>query len=544
MGISFEDGKYETNHNYMRSLWALLILMMVCSFVAQRRWASIFNNELLCALLKLPGYEKLNVVKRAQETKPYEKLNNLTSEQVNKLILKQDMKGKQDRASINMKEQKQHQLELVGLSKRKNQLLNVIEVLTGAENEHNHTLDYYPNQLIYLLMARKTAAYRMSNLRLRRKMISYSIWSFSLTLMQYILPWAFIGDKYKLYGFNYFKIWLKYTLRQLMKPRSTINSIDYELSSQIFPTSVACEYQQYGLQAPESATIQCTVSINEICSKLFMIIWWFVAINIIIELYSLACVAFCSINFATIRWCLSRNRWPQARQEAKRIATFRYRHATLLQEQLKDYNLNNLNNSTAQVKQAVGADKLEEKSSTDESTKKANQKVNTSNHEKKISEAEAEKCSSNRCLGSKNWYLGCCIDMGSFLSGQARKCARKMCSNSFCSSLTRQKWKTVKDEDGYREVEEDPNIYFLLYLLHLRLNNSNKKMERIIKMTNSALDRYLENLEELCNLNSRKENSTLNESQENVEKSLRKVIDDEEGESDASVDTIIDVVVS
>lgn len=507
--------------------------MVVCSFIAQRKWASIFNNDILRALLKLPGHENMSLVKKAQQVNPYGFLIYKLRESNNNT--EQSRQHEKENLNCNLRNNDSNnrlQIELTPLSaKSKSNHSEIVDLLTGNENEHSHTLDYYPNQLIYLLLARQTAAYKVSCLKLQRKLIFYSIWSLSLTSMQYIIPLSFIGEKYKLYGWNFFRLWLKTTIRQLRNPRLNINSINYELSSSIFPTSVICDYKQFGLQGNESVKVQCTVSINEICSKLFVVIWWFVVINIIIEFYSLLCVLICSLNFGTIRWCTSRNKWPKARLEAKKLATFRYRHAVLFnnhqrvkqqsveaittttnQRDSKDEMKNSMSNKQSiyvQIDPTISSGNLKGKdhnnlnellSLTENNNKQEadvcyEQKVELSEKERKIREAECEKSfsSSNNCLDSKKWYLWCPRDIGVYLLCKGKKCGKRVKNSTKLKKSTTQ----LEDEEGYEENEEDPNIYYLFYLLYLRLNKSSKKVERIIRMSSNALEKYLRNLDKL-----------------------------------------------
>lgn len=574
VGMSFEDGKYEINHNYMHSLWAVLILMATCSFIAQKRWSSIFNNDILRALLKLPGHENLSVVKKAQNLAPFEIISKFSPK--NESSEKETFKHDDNYL-------KQLPVELVDLSKV-NDFSESIDILTGYENEHNHTLDYYPNQLIYLLLPRQTVAYKMSGLKLRRDLIVYSIWSFSLTLMQFLLPLVFIGKNYKYYGLDFSKAWLKYTLKQLKNPRSNVNSINYQLSSQIFPISVRCPYRQFGLQGAESVYIQCTVPINEICGKLFVVIWWFIIVNIFIEIYSMLCILIGSINFGTIKWCIGRRSWPKAQREAKKLATFRYRHAASVKNQkaafLKltsaetkqdsDEHLLSKKHSTLVQMEAVTNNRMNNSTKTKTTTttntdnkkdKRKNNNIELSEAERKIHEAQAEKdqTTSSSCLSSKKWYYWCFKDIGLYLSNKGRRiCGKKMPFSKKDSSAQRTKWRTtLEDKGGCKEIREDSNIYYLLYLLYMRLNRSKKKIERIIRMSSSALEKYLRNLDEYMleerrmvkDSDTREDNGKEDEEEEGggekkrVKKLIRDTDDDEEEDksSGSSVTTMVNV---
>jgi len=441
-----KNGHYELiSHNYMRSLWALLILMAICSFVAQRRWAAIFNNDSLRAILKLPGSEDMALVKRTQEARPYEILMQL---------------GGAKRPS-------QKTCSQVGLIS----CIETIEILIGDENMHSRTLDYHPNQLIYLLLSSRTSAYRLSGLKLKRQIILYSIYSFLLTSAQFLLPLFFIGDKYALYGFNFLKAWLNYATNSLLQSSgSNINSVDYELSARIWPTMTQCKYMQYGLQGHEYATVQCTVPINEICAKLFVVIWWFVVINIIIELASLCSILACSISFTTTKWTFGRRFWPRVRKQAETIVSFRYRNALLRRRLYNDPvgEASCLGEESGARLAAVGEEDIK--------------RAKLSEREKKKLEAEEGRFSAEASLDSKKWYLWCTRDLGMVLACQCRKLANKGRRGR------------IEVEDGFKEYKEDSNILFLLYLLYLRTGCSRKRTETIIRMTGNALANYLEAL--------------------------------------------------
>lgn len=256
----------------MRSIWAVLIMMAICSYIAQRQWSAIFNNDILVALLKLPGYEELSLVKKAQEVRCYELLTKLEREGIKK-------------------------------AKESHSLYEIIKLIDGQDNECNHLLDYYPNQLLYTLLSGK----QLTNLKF--KLIKYSLVSTILTLLQFLLPLHFIGMEYLLYGWNYLVAWCQYTIKQLKNEDShkELNSVDYALSGRIFPLITQCEYRQFGLIGEESFVVRCMVPINEISGKIYAVLWWFICINIVIELYFLLQSLLCLHHKIAKFWFLPRS---------------------------------------------------------------------------------------------------------------------------------------------------------------------------------------------------------------------------------------------
>lgn len=441
MHFQFNDGRYELiNHNYMRSIWMLLILMAICSYFAQTIWSSVFNNDTMRALLALPGHAELSLVKRAQEAKAYETLMKIPA-------ISNGLVGKR-------------RADTVADLFEGSQLFCPMDMSADDKSTLSQAFDYYPNQLIYLLTAARASAYRMSGLRLRRKLIIYSLCSYFLTSMQFILPWFFIGDKYMLYGIHYLRAWFHHAGNQVVKSlganrgyhRKQVrqpNSFDYEISSRIWPTLTQCEFKKFGFLSVETITVQCIVSINEICAKLFAVIWWFIAINIVIEILALMSILICSFSSKALKGTFGRRFWPHSRKEAEAIATFRYQMARKLEHR-----------SSA----PVGLGEL-------------------SDREKKQLEAERNNASKAYArdnnledgvpLGSKKWYLWCSRDIGLLLTGRSR----------------------TNGAHRHEQASEDPNVYYLLYLLYLRLGRSRRKTERVVAMTGAALRRYLESLD-------------------------------------------------
>lgn len=436
----------------MRSLWALLILLSICSYFAQRKWASLFDNDVLQALLQLPGYKDSRLVRAADSARPYEML----------ALLSSDLE-----VELNDKMMDPKVVELP----RNEQVSHKIDIVDNYVNVYDHKLDYYPNQLTYLLLTKNAAAYKLSCLKLRRKLIIYSIYSTYFTLMQFILPLIFIGSEYLSYGWKFFVAFIKYILKLLTSNKPILdNSIDYELSSSIFPISTQCEYQQYGMAGEiEKVTVQCTVAINEICGKLFVAIWWFVVINIIIEFWSLFTLLVCSINFSTIRWTFGLRYWPHARKQADLIASFRYRRSVLLNNKNKFKTIRPISAGNKQINQTNGH------LATDKS-------VDLSDHEKKRLEAEGDNSPRSRTGSmSKRWYHWCMQDVCMPVAGAT---IRFICC---CTNRRRQFLE--------REAEKDINVYYILYLIYLRLGKSKSRIEEVIKMTSGVLCTYLDDLQ-------------------------------------------------
>lgn len=416
----------------MRSLWALLILLSLCSYFAQRKWASIFDNDVLQALLQLPGWDESKLVKAADSAKPYEMLSLLSSN------LDQELETDNDQ---------------VALLPRNKRLSYKMDLVDQHANIYDHKLDYYPNQLTYLLLTKNAAAYKLSCLKLRRKLIIYSMCSTCLTLMQFVLPLLFIGGEYVSYGWRFLVSFMSYIWKLLSSNVPILeNSIDYELSSSIFPTLTQCEYQHYGMAGEiERVIVTCTVSINEICGKLFVAIWWFVVINIMIEICSMFMVIVCSVNSSTIRWTYGMRYWPGTREEADTIATFRCRRSEMIRrhrELLPTHRppINAIQNG----------------------------------HEKKRIEAE-KTMEASGCEQSKRWYE---MGLQDCLLSLFKTITKIICC---CTDRRRQ---SLEEEAG-----KDINIYYLLYLIYLRLGKSKSRVEEVIRMTATVLNTYLDDLQ-------------------------------------------------
>lgn len=589
MGIHFKlnEGKYEVvNHNYMRSLWALLILMAICSYLAQRKWANIFTTDTLRALLQLPGSEELPLVRKAQELRAHEELMKLAS--VNQTITRNNNNNARSVAGDYQSHQRGTNFIEGSTSKQlifrdafgdQGQLfVHKIDILVGDDNDHNHALDYYPNQLIYLLLMRKTSAYKLANLRLRRKLLAYSAWSLFLSSMQFVLPWCFIGRKYTLYGWNFARLAFHHILDQLSQSSvpalatssssssstqpQQVNSFDYELTSSIWPTSTQCEYKQFGLQGLERVVVQCTVPINEICGKLFAVIWWVVAINIAIELWCFAVLLLCSLNSSTIQASFGRRFWPGARAQAKIINTFRYRHASLLArveaeaverrilalEAAADFQqLDDQHHHLPLTAATNGHNRQEETRLAEAAAQITRQVTNaghnvqqrhhraasgrtpisgrragaTSERERKQFEAARERPGldslslSNNSLASKKWYLWCPRDLGCFLADKGKRLSSRKqrgatidddelnssSADGYLSAIGGDAFGEKRGSSGWQreqqhENKHDPDLYYLLYFLYLRLDCSRKKVEQVIQMTSEALSCYLNRLEQ------------------------------------------------
>lgn len=452
----------------MRSLWALLILLAVCSFLAQKNWASLFDNDVLQALLQLAGSSESRLVRAADNARAYEMLSELSSNLNEELDSKMVKDPKYSKMTRNEK-----------VSRR-------IDIVDNYVNIYDHKLDYYPNQLTYLMLTKNPAAYNLSWLKLRRRLILHSIKSTFFTLLQFILPLVFIGNEYFLYGWHYLCATVAYLIKVSSGKHVTDNSIDYELSSNIFPTSTQCEYQQYGMAgSTEKITIQCTVAINEICSKLFVVIWWFVVINLIIELYSLLTMVICSLNLNMISWSFGLRFWPNARKDADLLAAFRYKRQVLINrcEQRKKFKA--MPKITAQMHTMSDSKISDDSGQATGDSLEERERIKRLEAEGRVqSPSDVKECSDSEDRSSKQWYLWCTRDVCMSVTDP---CVKLIC----CLSDKRRKHLE-------QEPFKDMNVYYLLYLVYLRLGNSKSKVEEVIKMTARALNNYLEDLSAYC----------------------------------------------
>lgn len=473
----------------MRSLWTLLILMAACSFVAQRKWRALFQKDTFKALLKLPGYSDLSIVKAAQKAQPYNTLLNIESAENPEAQISSPGSESTDSQVHYAKftiATKQNELTSKVIKAQQKLLgfnANIVDCV-GEQNEYNHQLDYYSNQLIYILLGNRMS--QLSDLNLRSKLIMYSILSTTMTAMQFVLPWLFIGEAYIWYGWEYLKVLLRYISEQIQlvsasdshaesrahwnaivdgKPlmsqsSANPNSIDYEISVRIWPTSTKCRYIHYGLQGLEQTTVQCAVPINEICAKLFAVIWWFVAINIAIEVASLIGLVLSSINKDTIRSSFGRRFWSDCMEQIDEIAAFKFRHMRLLQN----------GNDQSELKYPP-----------------VTQTTPTGTFERKRIEVEQDR------LADTYWTRH---------SSKKSKGFRQNIRELSPIFIGRTKAQNNFDLRARADSEAcwsdlhciDSTVYYVFYLLYLRLNKNKKDVQQVIQMTSTALNIYLTHL--------------------------------------------------
>lgn len=449
----------------MRSYWPLLILLAACSHLAQKSWAALFENEMLRALLQLAGSGELRQVRAAESAKPYEMLSALSSD-LNSELEKRTAEGPDG-----------------GPLSRNERMLRRLELVDEHVNIYDQTLEYYPNQLTYLLLTKNTASYRLSCLKLRRKLILMAFVSSFFSLAQFLLPLVFLGNEYSLYGWRYLRATLNYLAKQLTgsKEAGLDNSIDYELSSHLFPINAQCKVRQNGMTgALEEINTQCTIAINEICAKLFAVIWWMVVVSGILELWSLLMVVLCSLSFKTISYTFSLRFWPRVRQQADLIATFRHQRSVLMDRVRLMRRLRRLGGAHEPARQVAGA-KKQERTAPAPPTGFLDEQIRA---KKKLESGwfgqEDGTDSSARSLGK----MLCLKDARAALKGGVDLL---VC----CQADKRRRHLEV-------EAEKDINVYYLLYLVYLRLGNSKSRVEEVIRMTACALRNYLAELEALC----------------------------------------------
>lgn len=426
MQFNLDGQRNETiQHSYLRSIWALLVILAACSFVAQRSWSSIFDNETLRAILKLPGYEELSLVMKVQELSP---CNTLRSSK---------------------KAGKTAESNLLAIARED---LLIEEDLMGEANEYNHMLDHYSDQLTYLLLPTRTSAYKLAGINLRARLLRHTVISFCLTGAQFIIPRLSIGPGYTLYGWHYLGALLGYSFGQLAGSGENVNSIDYDISGRLWPVETQCEYKQFGLQGVERHTVICTSPMNEISGKIFALIWWLVLLNIAFELYTLCWTLASSLDFRTARYLLGRRCWPHARSGADYLASFRYLRASRRQHAVKPATKLGQSGQLARAASAI--------------------ELNTDDR-KRIKAEEAR---------------------GLVLGSSPDQAQRVVVPKRWCRGLLVAASKTAPDSDGFCELKEDVNLYFLLYLIYLRLESSSRKIEHVITVTQQALEAHIERM--------------------------------------------------
>ena len=457
----------------------LILLIGLCSYFPQRKWANLFKNDTLQAVLRLPGFEESRLVRAAEQARPYEMLSRM----------KRDLGSE-----LAWLELEQRAASPLSSSERVSRKIAMVD---NHSDIYNHQLDYYPNQLIYLLLTTNTKAYRLAELKLRSGLIFYSLGSAGATVAQFLLPVAFVGAEYELYGWNYLGVLGKY-LGQLLvarAPLSHVNTIDYDLSSRIFPTLTQCMRRSNAITGNEDVVVvNCYVGANEICAKLFALIWWLVVVNIVLELWSLLMISFSGLHFELTSCLFGFRYWPAARDQAYAIATFRHRRAALardlrraaeLRDQLaKSSRANNLLECQI-ARSPLGKLELNKLGAHEakhlEAGLKHKAKLSKYSHDEQEEEEEDDDDSLRHGDSAKTLVWLCLTGLGSALKRPLE---------------TIVDWLTLKRRRKFgREPSKDINIFYLLYLLYLRLGSSRSKVEEVIWMTSVALENYLVDLE-------------------------------------------------
>lgn len=461
VGIHFRlnDGRYEViTHNYMQSLWLLLLLMSLCSVIARRYYWSIFQRDSLVALLKLPGYHELPLVKCVQNSPPYTTLLRMRNQQQKKhgSRLTGGFKGEEKQIHETF-DARQQLLSIISIEEPLNETI----IKMSEENEHNITLDYYVNQLLYFLLAIRPAAYKISGLKLKSRLIKYHFVSVILSSIQFVLPRLFIGKKYNLYGWHFSEAWWDYIHKHILNSdnSSEPNQVTYDISAQIWPTSVMCQYEQFGYVQMERVTVQCTVGINEICAKFFAVIWWVIILSLLVEVYSFLIIIMSSLSYDITRNIFGYRYWPKVMDEVDNIATFRWQNNILI----------------SQLKNCI-----------------TNSQSSTNTSSDMINEADRKHLEAREEYNS-GFSSASCLSFISCLLPQ-----HDHSELDFMSSEHHfvRKTKSLPDENGFKETQHDSNMLFLLYLLCHRLRCSSKKTQLIIRATNRALLIYLDTLKE------------------------------------------------
>lgn len=481
----------------MRSLWTLLILMAICSFVAQRKWRALFESDIYKALLQLPGNSDLIIVKAAQKAQPYNALARIEDDQKSKTQLSSagsDSTGRQiNDADLQANKQIDLVLKAVEAQQKLFGIDSTVVNCIGEQNEYNHRLDYYPNQLVYLLLGGPSKL--LSSLDMRSELITYSLWSTSMTAMQFLLPWLFIGEEYIYYGWEYSKALLRYIIDQfrlilgselqvssatnlgvisdgglvMSETNPAPNSIDYEISARIWPTLTKCEYSGYGLQGIEQTTVHCTVPINEICAKLFAVIWWFVVLNIVIEILALMSLVCSSIRESYVRLVFGVRFWPLCMAQADEIASFRIRYQRMFAGASEQEKIALTSASLASPAGTIDRKRLEAERD-------------------RLRDSYWTRQSLKRTGFGGNHYSNALRQIGSSLIGS------KSVHDDFdieCGT------KPQENSTGHRSL--DCAMYYVFYLIYLRLNKNKKDVQQVILMTSTALNTYLSLLDSALN---------------------------------------------
>lgn len=476
------------------------MILAACSYWAQRCWSAVFNNETMQAVLKLPGFQESPLVKAAEQIKPLEILSLNARDVHTDQHLKSPAINKLD-SNVASDEKFSHN----------NKVIQRIQLLHSVANLYDHRLDYYANQLVYYLLTSQTKAFRMACPKLRSKLVIYSLNSFFCSLAQYFIALAFFGVEFRYYGWIFLvQLWSYISeLARYLGVRNArlfpIITVDYHLSQHMFPTVTQCEFQQTSIDGMlDEKSVLCLAPVSEISAKAFMVLWWLVVISIVLELYSLCIILIGSLSHKLASRIYGCMYWPETKREANFVASFRSRRSILFNRchrlrvmgrQLDQGNLSTMS-------------KLYSKSSPANKQHIEGQLAmpNNNNNSKHLSEREKKRLEAESHLRGRQhparmqrtrtasgdsqperlwWPLALLVEVCSTIG---RLVARVACC------LRNRRRKFYEEEKRF-----DVNVFYIMYLLYIRLGCSRAQVEEVIRNTSEALGHYLNDLESFYN---------------------------------------------
>lgn len=463
----------------MRSIWLMLLFMFVTDWIMRFHWNYIFNSATMKGLLKLPGHEQLDIVKRCRAEHP-----NLILRRLAQMVREHDNKTTGAR-STSCQQTRDSTSFLSSHSIPQNGDLGAVStyIRITENNEHNLIMNYYVEQFTYVLMSKSSSGYKLTDLKLRRKFILYLLVSLIVTMSHFLVPLICIGPAYLDYGLQVAGVWSSYLINaSWSKPENTINSVDYKISSRIWPTSTQCQYMDFGYQGYESTIVQCTIPINEISGKFFIAIWFYTIINIAVVAYRFTTMLVILMNFKLTSKAFGAFYWPGARAEADALVGFRYRYARLLER---------LNHQHGVYPRQLGQ--------SPQSTC-SNSPAMSAREQKRHEANDLASCNGSRFSSSRNCGLFCFGHH--ILREHPDKVVCSLHNNQISLIGLPQPRRSAPDPNGIMEKRDDMNMYILFYLLYCRLKCSRVRMEFILKETHRVLYEYLDTLEAALELHS------------------------------------------
>ncbi|KAG9510477.1 hypothetical protein GZH46_00983, partial [Fragariocoptes setiger] len=312
VGIYFTEGGGKiVSHDHIPWLWAVLIVMLACSIMAEATWASTFADKVIKSVLRLGEAPKndessgksKDIEKGAKgsaktmtndeqtqcdlkyispvklrngdqgETKNDGRCSDLVPSSVTSTLTivdtRTNLSHHDDDTSSNHKFQ--FPLQSVDQNSAASYVVDANNneqccvKFETVDNSYDKELDKYIEELVLFFTSRTSRRINLSKRYLRCEAIS-----FMLTCVQACIPLIVIGTSYITYGWTY----AMYTLYG-----------SPEHLRLLWPIITQCRIEQFSATgAVDYFTTSCTVPLNALSGILFGVIWWFQAVDLIVQI--------------------------------------------------------------------------------------------------------------------------------------------------------------------------------------------------------------------------------------------------------------------